>query len=258
MSHRGRVQLQRQRGLRIELVSRVVLLHFIRCELQRLRGVDRHVQQLQRSVHVVRRRVPQKRGNCVQRQRGLPFGVVSRRLLLRRQRRELQRLLLFSRHMHQLQRRLHADVVQHVPHQQRAVLLHQRAVLLRPVPVVVLLRIELGRELQQLRGVERNVQRLPKQLHADVVEHVPAERWSSVREFEQLPVGCVPRIVLLRIELRGELHGVLVVKRRVHQLRTGQLVVKFLDVPAERWPSVRQRQRLRVWVVPRGDVLRDE
>jgi len=48
MSHRGGLRLQRQRGLRIELVSRVVLLHFIRCELQRLRGVDWHVQQLQR------------------------------------------------------------------------------------------------------------------------------------------------------------------------------------------------------------------
>ena len=167
-------------------------------------------------------------------------------------------MLLFSRHMHQLQHWLHADVVEHVPRQQRAVVLHQRAVLLWPVPVVVLLRVELGRELQQLRGVERNVQRLPEQLHADVVEHVPTECWSSVREFEQLRVGRVPRIVLLRIGLRGELHGVLVVKWRVHQLRHGQLLVEYLDVPAQRRPSVRQRRRLRVRVVPRGDVLRDE
>jgi len=98
-----------------------------------------------------------KRGNCVQRQRGLSFSVLPRRLLLRRQRRELQRMLLVSRHMHQLQHRLHPDVVERVPRQQRAVVLHQRAVLLRPVPVVVLLRVELGRELQQLRGIERNV-----------------------------------------------------------------------------------------------------
>ena len=85
MPHRGGLQLQRPRRLRIELVSRVVLLRVLCCdELQRLRCFDWRVQQLQRSVHVLRRLVSRKHGNCVQRQRGLPFGVVSRRLLLRR------------------------------------------------------------------------------------------------------------------------------------------------------------------------------